>query len=169
MNHSTPSPKIGLALGSGASRGWSHIGVIKALAQAGIKPDIVCGTSVGAMIGASYLTGRLDNLEEWVLGSTRTDVLKFFKIGFSQAGLVDVGRFERFLHDYVAGEATLIEDLPCSYTAVATDLDTGLEIWFREGNLATAVRAFPRPRSDPVLHCAVYPIQPSVLQLPCNC
>ena len=65
MNSSAVTPKIGLALGSGASRGWSHIGIIKALLREGIEPDIVCGTSVGAMIGASYLTGNLVHLESW--------------------------------------------------------------------------------------------------------
>ena len=62
MNRGTEKPTIGLVLGSGASRGWSHIGVIKALLQAGIKPDIVCGASVGAMIGGAYLAGNLEKL-----------------------------------------------------------------------------------------------------------
>ena len=80
MTNPGTSPKIGLALGSGASRGWSHIGIIKALLREGIEPDIVCGTSVGAMIGACYLAGNLVRLENWVLSSTRTDVLKFFNV-----------------------------------------------------------------------------------------
>ena len=87
MNNVTILPKIGLALGSGASRGWSHIGVIKALLEEGIEPDIVCGTSVGAIIGGSYVAGNLKKLEHWVIGSTRTDVLRFFDISLSQSGL----------------------------------------------------------------------------------
>jgi NTE family protein len=141
MNAKQRLPKFGLALGSGASRGWSHIGVLKALLREGIEPDIVCGTSVGAMMGASYLAGNLEKLEEWVLGSTRTDVLKFFNIRFTQAGLVDVDRLNRFLHNYVAAEETLIENLPRQFAAIATDLDNGQEVWFREGGLANAVRA----------------------------
>ncbi len=141
MNESHGLPKIGLALGSGASRGWSHIGILKALLKEGIEPDIVCGTSVGAMIGASYLAGNLEKLEDWVLGSTRTDVLKFFNIRFSQAGLVDADRFNRFLYNYVAAAEINIEDLPKRYAAIATDLDNGREVWFREGALAQAVRA----------------------------
>jgi NTE family protein len=141
VNNSTSSAKIGLALGSGASRGWSHIGVLKALLAAGIEPDIVCGTSVGAMIGASWLAGNLARLEDWVLGSTRTDVLKFFNIRFSQAGMVDGDRFKRFLHDNVAAPDLLIEDLPRPYAAIATDLDNGREVWFRDGPLAEAIRA----------------------------
>jgi hypothetical protein len=62
------SPKIGLALGSGASRGWSHVGVIDALIAEGIEPDVICGTSVGAMVGASYLAGNLAKLKDWASG-----------------------------------------------------------------------------------------------------
>lgn len=148
-------PTIGLALGSGASRGWSHIGVLKALLKAGIEPDIVCGTSVGAIIGGSYVSGNLEKLEDWVLGSTRSDVLRFFGIGFSQTGFVDTERLSWFLHTYVAAEDQRIEDLPKKYAAVSTDLDTGREVWFTEGGVADAVRAsmalpglFPAVRDD---------------------
>ena len=141
MENSRVLPKIGLVLGSGASRGWSHIGIIKALLREGIEPDIVCGASVGAMVGASYLAGNLEKLEDWVLGSTRTDVLKFFNIKFSQAGFVDADRFRHFLQNYVADGETRIEDLPRPFAAVATNLDSGQEVWFREGGLAEAVRA----------------------------
>ena len=141
MNRGTEKPTIGLVLGSGASRGWSHIGVIKALLQAGIKPDIVCGASVGAMVGGAYLAGNLEKLEEWVLGSTRTDVLKFFNIKFSQAGFVATDRFRHFLHTYVAAQDIQIENLPRPYAAVSTNLDSGQEVWFREGGLANAIRA----------------------------
>lgn len=148
-------PKIGLALGSGASRGWSHIGVIRALLREGIEPDIVCGTSIGAIIGGSYLAGNREKLENWVLGSTRSDVLRFFDIGFTQTGFVDSDRLNWFLHSYVAAEDRRIEDMPKKYAAVATDLNTGREVWFMEGGLADAVRAsmalpglFPAVRSD---------------------
>lgn len=141
MNDSKSKAKIGLVLGSGASRGWSHIGIIKKLLQEGIEPDIVCGTSVGAMIGAAYLTDNLEKLEDWVLATSRTDVYRFFNVRFTQAGLVDNDRMSRFLHDYVAGEDILIEDLPKKYAAVATNLGNGREIWLQEGNLAHAVQA----------------------------
>jgi NTE family protein len=141
MSRHVQSPVIGLVLGSGASRGWSHIGVLKALLAEGIEPDIVCGTSVGAMIGAAWLAGNLEKLEEWVLGSTRTDVVRFFNIRFSQAGMVDEDRFKRFIHGYVAPEDMCIEDLPRKFAAVATDLDNGREVWFRDGPLDNAVRA----------------------------
>ena len=141
MNNSGDLPKIGLALGSGASRGWSHIGIIKALLREGIEPDIVCGTSVGAMIGACYLAGNLEKLEKWVLDSSRTDVLKFFHIRLSQTGFVDSDRLGRFLYENIAAEDLLIENLPKRFAAIATDLHSGREVWFSEGGIAHAVRA----------------------------
>lgn len=138
---SNSSPVIGLALGSGASRGWSHVGVIKALLKEGIEPDVVCGTSVGAMVGGAYLAGNLQKLEDWVLASTRSDVLRFFDLKFSQAGFVNTERMNHFLNSYVAGEATRIEDLPKHYAAVATDIENGREVWFKEGVLTDAIRA----------------------------
>lgn len=147
------SAKIGLALGSGASRGWSHVGVIEALLREGIEPDIICGTSVGAMIGAACVTGTLGSLKEWVLDSTRADVLRFFDIKFSQAGLVNVERWRRFLRDYVAGDELRIEQLPKRFMAVATDLDTGREVWLQEGSVADAVQAsMAMPGLYPAVH-----------------
>lgn len=147
--------KVGFALGSGASRGWSHIGVIKALQEAGIEPDIVCGASVGAVIGGSYVAGNLGKLEEWVVGSSRTDVLRFFEISFSKSGFVDEKRLNWFLKNYVADDKVRIEDLPKKFAAVSTDLDSGREVWFMEGALTDAVRAsmampglFPAVRND---------------------
>ncbi len=135
------SPKVGLALGSGASRGWSHIGVIDALVADGIEPDIVCGTSVGAMMGAAYVTGNLDGLREWVLGINRSEVYRFLDIKFSQTGFVDIERLDEFIHRYVVDAETEIGDLPKPYLAVATCLNTGQEIWSRSGNVAHWVRA----------------------------
>jgi NTE family protein len=155
LNKAGDAPKIGLALGSGASRGWSHIGIIKALLDEGVKPDVICGTSVGAMIGAAYLAGNLDKLEEWVLGSTRTDVLRFFDVKLSQSGFVDTKRLNWFLHNYIAEADQSIESLPGRFAAVSTNLQTGREVWFTEGGLADAVRAsmampglFPAVRFD---------------------
>jgi len=141
LDHVGSPQKIGLALGSGASRGWSHIGVVKALVDAGIEPDVICGTSVGAMVGASYLTGKMGELEDWVLGTTRTDVLRFFDVGLRASGFVDAKRFSWFLHTYVAGETEHIENIPKRFAAVSANLDTGREIWLTEGELANAVRA----------------------------
>jgi NTE family protein len=70
-------PHIGLALGGGAARGWAHVGVIRALEQAGIHPEIVCGTSVGALVAAAYAAGELDRFEQWLLGMRLSDVVGF--------------------------------------------------------------------------------------------
>ncbi len=155
LDNSTSTPKIGLALGSGASRGWSHIGVIKALLREGIEPDIVCGTSVGAIVGGSYVAGNLEKLENWILSSTRGDVLRFFDISLSQSGFVNNERLSWFLDNYVATTDQLIENLPKKFGTVSTNLITGREIWVTEGGLTDAVRAsmalpglFPAVRND---------------------
>jgi len=155
LNVSSAAPRVGLALGSGASRGWSHIGVLKALLKDGIEPAVICGTSVGAMVGASYLAGNLDKLEDWVLGSSRADVLRFFSFRLANSAFVDPERLNWFLHTFVAAEDVRIETLKKPYAAVCTDLHAGNEVLLREGGLARAVRAsmampglFPAERDE---------------------
>ncbi len=147
--------KLGLALGSGSSRGWSHIGIIKALAKHGVVPQVIAGSSIGAMIGASYLAGNLDKLEDWVCSSTKMDVLRFFELKPSHGGFVNVGRYHQFLTDFVAAENVLVEDLPMPFAAVSTDMETGREMWFSKGSVIDTVRAsmampglFPPVRFD---------------------
>ena len=132
-------PKIGLALGSGSARGWSHIGVIKALADIGIEPDIVTGCSIGSVVGAAYVSGRLSLFEDWVRSLTRMDVARVFELDFSLSGFVDVQRLQGFFHDYVVDDQTMIEALDKTFAAVATDLENGREIWFSEGSLKEAI------------------------------
>lgn len=131
--------KIGLALGSGSSRGWSHIGIINELSKLGIAPDIVCGTSVGSMVGAAYAKGNLEKLEQWACSLTKLDVAKFLDINFAMTGFVDTQRFHNFLNEYIADDEDTIEDLSKVYAAISTDLETGREIWLREGSLIQAV------------------------------
>lgn len=133
--------KIGLALGSGSSRGWSHIGVINALNEHGIVPDIICGTSIGALVAASYATGNLERLCPWVEALSKFDMARYFKINYSMTGLVHTDRFNDFLCDYVAPEQVNIETLPKRYGTVATELATGRETWFTKGSLLEAVWA----------------------------
>jgi NTE family protein len=141
LNAASTAPKIGIALGSGASRGWSHIGVLKALLKEGIEPVVVCGTSVGALVGASYLAGNLDKLEAWVLDSSRADVLRFFSFRLANSAFIDIERLNWFLHNYVAAKDIRIETLNKPFAAVCTDRETGNEVLLREGGLASAVRA----------------------------
>jgi NTE family protein len=129
---------IGIALGAGAARGWAHIGVLRALADAGIHPHVVCGTSIGALIGALYADDRLDELESWVTTLTWKRVMGFFDVGFG-GGLLKGGRVSAFLRERLGDR--LISDLPRPFGAVATDLQNGNELWLREGSVAEAVRA----------------------------
>lgn len=139
----TTSPhlqSIGLVLGSGSARGWSHIGVIRALAEAGFEPDIVCGASIGALVGAFYVSGHLDTLEARISDLNRRDLLRYmdFRLAarggfFGGEGMMD------FLRQHI-GDVS-IEALPKPFATVATDLTTGREIWFRQGSLLKAVRA----------------------------
>ncbi len=131
--------KIGLALGSGSSRGWSHIGIINELATRGVQPDIVCGTSVGAMVGAAYATGKLEKLQAWACAVTKFDVARFLDISTSFTGFVHTERFHNFLNENIAGDDAAIEDLSRVYAAVATDLDTGREVWLQHGSVIQAV------------------------------
>lgn len=129
--------QIGLALGSGSARGWSHIGVINALAKVGIEPDIICGCSIGGLVGASYAAGNLKELERWVRSLSRIDVARL--LNFSMNGFVDVERLQSFILQYVGNETQLIETLEKTFATVATDLETGREVWFTEGALIEAV------------------------------
>ncbi|MBN2282686.1 MAG: patatin-like phospholipase family protein [Deltaproteobacteria bacterium] len=130
---------VGLALGSGSARGWSHIGIIRALGERGIVPDIVCGCSAGAVIGGAYAAGYLDDLEEWGRSLALKDVVSFFDISVMSGGVIAGKRLMDFLGGHMGDPR--IEALPVRFAAVATDLDTGREMWFTSGPLLEAVRA----------------------------
>ena len=129
-------PRLGVALGSGSARGWAHIGVLKALAQAGIVPDIVAGTSIGALVGAAYASDRLERLEEWVTQIDWWEIIRYMDL---RLGGVEGERLMQAFSERV--EDARIETLPKPFGAVATDLQTGREVWFQEGSLLEAVRA----------------------------
>lgn len=130
------NPRIGIALGSGSARGWSHIGVLRGLEEAGIVPEIISGTSIGALVGAAYASGRLDQLHEWVSSIDWWAILGY--MDFRRGG-VEGERLMRELGERI-GDGS-IESLPKRFGAVATDLYTGREIWFEQGSLLEAVRA----------------------------
>lgn len=131
-------PRIGLALGSGAARGWSHIGVIRVLEEAGIVPDIVCGTSIGAIVGAAYAAGDLDRFEHWVRGISWKLVVGMLDLKMG-GGLIEGGKLVDFFrsHHDDRGIAALHKTFAC----VATDLVSGREVWLREGSVIDSVRA----------------------------
>jgi len=130
--------RLGLALGSGSARGWAHIGVIRALEERGIKPDIVCGTSIGALVGGAYAAGELDRLEEWVTGIAWTTVLRLMDLTW-RGGLIRGARLFTLFGTMLANRD--IDELPIPFGAIATELQSGRELWLRHGKLLEAVRA----------------------------
>lgn len=132
-------PLIGIALGSGVGRGWAHIGVLRRLEAEGLKPDIVCGTSIGALIGATYLGGHMKELEAWALGLTKGRMTRLFDFQLGAGGVIAGRRITQILHPDLHRLA--IEDLDRPFAAVTTDLSTGQEVWIRRGSLVEAVRA----------------------------
>jgi NTE family protein len=132
-------PKIGLALGAGAARGWSHIGVLRELEENGVRPDIVAGTSIGAVVGGCYAAGKLDQVEKFALSLTKRRVFAMMDLSFSGASLISGARLRAALEQELKG--FLIEDLPIPFAAVATEVGTGHEVWLQRGPLDVAIRA----------------------------
>lgn len=132
------SPRIGLALGGGSARGWAHIGVIRALADAGIEPDLVCGTSIGALVGAAYVGGELDRLESWVRSLRVQTVVSFLDFSLG-GGLIKGDKLIEFFRSHFVDRD--FRELARPFGAVATDLRRGREVWLREGGVSDAVRA----------------------------
>lgn len=131
-------PLIGLALGGGAARGWAHIGVILTLEEYGIRPDIVCGTSIGALVGAVYSVGKIDRFKEWAVGLTIKNVISFMDIALNGGMLKGERLMEFFRQNFIDCS---IEDLKIPFGAVATALHTGAEVWLQSGPTLDAVRA----------------------------
>lgn len=132
-------PSIGLALGGGVARGWAHIGVVQRLDELGIRPDIVAGTSVGALVGGCWLAGHLPALEEWARSLTKTRMLTYFDVMLGGSGIMGGKRLEKALRRYLP--ATDISQLPQKFIAVTCELATGHEIWLMDGDLAEAIQA----------------------------
>lgn len=132
-------PRIGLALGGGAARGWAHIGVLDVLTEAGYAPDVIAGTSIGAVVGGCYAAGKLEQLREFALGLTKRRVVGLMDFHIGGAGLIAGGRLKRLLERDLTG--IQIADLQHRFAAVATELGTGHEIWLTRGALIDALRA----------------------------
>jgi len=130
--------RLGLALGAGSARGWAHIGVIRALEERDVKPEVVCGTSIGALVGAAYASGELDRLEKWVTGLAWTTVLRLMDLTW-RGGLIRGTRLFTLFRSII--EDRDISELPMTYGAIATELESGRELWLRRGNVLEAVRA----------------------------
>jgi NTE family protein len=134
-----PRPSIGLALGGGAARGFAHIGVLRVLLKHGIKPDIIVGTSIGAVVGACYAAGKLDELADWALSLNTRRILGYLDVSLGGSGLIGGDRLAKRLEESL-GNMTFA-DLPCKFAAIATEIGTGHEIWLTRGRLVEALRA----------------------------
>jgi len=130
---------LGLALGGGVARGWAHIGAMRALIEAGIKPDIIAGTSIGAIVGAAYLSGKLDVLEKWARSLTQRKMMGYMDVRWGGSGLMRGDRLARVLNHYMGD--VRIEDLDRKFAAVTCDLRTGYEVWLQRGPIVPAIRA----------------------------
>src|SRR3954454_5422121 len=132
-------PVIGLALGGGAARGIAHIGIVRTLVAHGIIPNVVVGTSIGAVIGGAYAAGHLDTLEEWARSLQPRSVFGYLDIRLNGSGLIGGAKLAAQLE--AAMGQSLIEDLPVKFATVATEVRTGHEIWLTHGRIVDAMRA----------------------------
>ncbi len=132
-------PRIGLALGSGSSRGWAHFGVIQALDELGVPVHCVAGTSIGALVGAIFASGTTTSVIDLIPKLEWRKIASIFDVVFPRSGLIDGKRLSDFIRQYV--HETRIEDLPIPFSAIATDLATGQEVVLSKGDVIEAVRA----------------------------
>jgi NTE family protein len=138
--------KIGLALGSGSARGMSHIGVINALEDIGVFPDVIAGCSVGSLVGASYATSNLKKLEDWALSMTESNIRKFLKLNINASGFINAAQLKNLFDKTIGLESLTFSDMDKTFGAVATNLSTGKEVWLKEGSVHDALwssMAFP--------------------------
>lgn len=136
-----PAKKTGisLALGGGCARGWAHIGVLRALDEAGIEVSMIAGTSIGALVGGCYLAGKLDELEEFARSLTKRRIFGLLDLNLRGNGLFGGMKLDARLREHVAG--IRFEDLSKPFVCVASEIRTGHEIWLSNGSLITAMRA----------------------------
>jgi NTE family protein len=132
-------PMVGLALGGGAARGFAHIGVMRVLLANGIVPDIIVGTSIGAVVGGCYAGNELDTLEEWARSLTLRRMMGYLDVGLHGSGLINGSRLAKRLEQSLG--ATMIDDLAIRFAAIATEVETGHEVWLTRGRLVEALRA----------------------------
>jgi NTE family protein len=126
-------------LGGGAARGWAHIGVLRALDEAGVQIDMIAGTSIGALVGGCYLAGKLDELEEFARSLTKRRIFGLLDFRIGGNGLLGGMKLTARMQEHLSG--LRFEDLPKPFVCVAAEIRTGHEIWLSSGSLITAMRA----------------------------
>ncbi len=132
-------PRLGIALGGGAARGWAHLGVMRALAREGLRPDVIVGTSIGAVVGGCFAAGKLDELETFARSLTKRRVMGLIDFHLGGSGLISGERLRRLMEIDLGN--TRIENLPLRFAAIATELGSGHEIWLTRGPMVQALRA----------------------------
>lgn len=130
---------VSLVLGSGGARGLAHIGVINWLNEHGYDIQAISGSSMGALIGGIYAAGQLEVYRQWVSRLEKMDVLRLLDFSFGAGGLIKGERIIHVLRELIGHH--LIEELPLSFTAVASDLENQKEVWLNKGPLFFAIRA----------------------------
>ena len=139
-------PVIGLALGGGAARGFAHIGIVRTLIANGIVPNVVVGTSIGAVVGGAYAAGHLDTWEQWARSLQPRNIFSYLDIRLNGSGLIGGAKLAAELEGSIG--TTLIEDLPIKFATVATEVRTGHEIWLTHGRVVDAMRLPMRCRAS---------------------
>lgn len=130
---------VSLVLGSGGARGYAHIGVIKELVKQGYEIKSISGSSMGALVGGLYASGKLEEYEKWVLSFNVLDILKLIDFSFSKQGMINGDKVFSQIEKMIGN--INIEELPISFTATATDIINKKEVWFQKGSLKDAIRA----------------------------
>lgn len=147
-----PKAKVALALGGGAARGWAHIGVLRALDEEGIEVGMIAGTSIGALVGGCYLAGKLDELEAFARSLTMRRIASLLDLTIGGGGLLGGMRLTKRMQEHLEG--LNVEDLPKPFVAVASELNSGHEVWIDGGSLITALRAsYALPGIFEPIHC----------------
>lgn len=132
-------PRIGLALGSGGARGWCHVGALRQLDEMGVRADVVAGCSMGALVGAVWAAGRIEALEDWARAFTRQSYLGYVDLRLAGGGLVRGRAITDMLREL--GVPDDFTGLQSRMIVVATDMETGYEVWLQDGSVLEAVRA----------------------------
>ncbi|MGH6838712.1 MAG: patatin-like phospholipase family protein, partial [Methylocella sp.] len=132
-------PIIGIALGAGGARGWSHIGVLLELNAQGIYPDVVAGTSIGAVVGGAYAAGKFKEMEDFARSLTKKRVIGLLDVSFSGVSFLAGEKLRRHIEREFSDRS--FEDLDKKFATVATEVGSGHEIWLTKGNVADAIRA----------------------------
>ena len=131
--------KIALVLGSGGARGVAHIGVIEELEKQGFEIKSIAGTSMGALVGGMYATGKLEVYKEWMCSLDKMDVFNLIDFTFSRNGIIKGDKILKEMKKMIPDKN--IEDLSIPFVAIATDISNDKEVVFNSGSLYDAIRA----------------------------